>query len=465
MKLGVEHFLKIFDEVPLGLSIVDLDYRYRWINPAFCQMLGYSAEELVGRTFVDLTHPDDLEVNLENTRRLLEGSIPHFRLEKRYIRKDGEIFWAALSVTLLQNDDDSPTHFLGMLENIQARKQAEEELLRRNRELTLLNRVIAAAASSLDPQTVLHTTLRELANGLDLLQGGAALLDESETQLTVVAEYLQENRHSALGARIPIAGNPSTQYVLEQRLPLAIAEAQSDPRLSPLHGLMQQRGVASLLLLPILIHGRAVGTLGLDSFTPREFSPEEISLAASATAAAAQAIELARLHAEVQRLAITDDVTGLYNRHGLFELGAREVERALRYNRPLSAIMLDVDGFKAINDDNGHTAGDQVLQAIGQGCARRLREVDLLSRYGGDEFVFLLPESDLRTARLAAERLRGGIAGQPIQTVKGPLNVTASLGLAQADLTTPDLNALIDRADAAMYAAKRAGRNRVMTLA
>jgi len=181
------------------------------------------------------------------------------------------------------------------------RKRAEEELrrvnderARRNRELTLLNRVIAATTSKLEPQAVLEAVCRELALAFDILQAAVALRDEGGSTLTVVAEYKSEERPSALGDVIPIQDNPATLYVLEHKTPLAVADAQNDPRLALVHHLMRQRGVASLLILPLVVRGEVVGTIGLDALERREFTGEEITLAANAAAAAAQALENAR---------------------------------------------------------------------------------------------------------------------------------------------------------------------------
>jgi diguanylate cyclase (GGDEF)-like protein len=164
---------------------------------------------------------------------------------------------------------------------------------------------------------------------------------------------------------------------------------------------------------------------------------------------------------EVQRLAITDYLTSLYNRRHFSKVGEGEFQRARRYRRSLSAIMLDIDHFKRVNDTYGHTVGDQILQGVAESCLQELRGVDVVGRYGGDEFIILLPENDLAAAEQVAERLRKSIAKRRFNTPRGPAKVTASLGVAAMDGDSPTLETLLSRADQALYGAKQSGRNRV----
>jgi len=164
---------------------------------------------------------------------------------------------------------------------------------------------------------------------------------------------------------------------------------------------------------------------------------------------------------EVHRLAITDSLTSLYNRRHFSKVGEDEVQRACRYGRSLSAIMLDIDHFKRVNDTFGHKVGDQILQGVAASCRKTLRGVDVLGRYGGDEFVILLPENDRAAAVQVAERLRKKIAHIQLNTDKGTAKVTASLGVATVDCDKPSLETLLNQADNALYIAKKRGRNRV----
>jgi diguanylate cyclase (GGDEF)-like protein len=164
--------------------------------------------------------------------------------------------------------------------------------------------------------------------------------------------------------------------------------------------------------------------------------------------------ENARLFAEVERLAITDPLTGLFNRHKLNESLAVEVERGLRYARPLAAIMIDLDDLKRINDRHGHPVGDLVLREVAQGIKSQVRKVDIPTRYGGDEFLVLLPEADVDEATRVANRIFSRIKEIPFE---GELPVSASIGVAELSPDDETPESFLHEVDRALYKSKRAG--------
>ena len=140
-----------------------------------------------------------------------------------------------------------------------------------------------------------------------------------------------------------------------------------------------------------------------------------------------------------------------------------EMTRADRYKHPLSLILFDIDHFKSINDTHGHQEGDSVLKAVAHVVQELVRRTDGLIRWGGEEFIVLLPETDLESALLTAERLRAAVANTPIKASHEEFRVTASFGVVEKDENTPSLETLVARADQAMYIAKHKGRNHVAT--
>jgi diguanylate cyclase (GGDEF)-like protein len=222
-----------------------------------------------------------------------------------------------------------------------------------------------------------------------------------------------------------------------------------------------QPGEASLLVVPLRAHHRVTGAVAaINGEDHPDFSARQLDLLMTMAAHAA-AVDNLRLFEEVQRLAVTDDLTGVHNRRHLFELAEHEFRQSQRYHRPLAAIMFDLDRFKDVNDTYGHGVGDEVLRAVAGHCRKLIREVDVLGRYGGEEFAVILPETDLKAAIEVAERFRSTVAARPLETSRGPIEVTVSAGVAEIHRDMIDVHSLIDRADAAMYFAKRTGRNRV----
>jgi len=172
--------------------------------------------------------------------------------------------------------------------------------------------------------------------------------------------------------------------------------------------------------------------------------------------------KLSRQTQELIDLARTDPLTGCHNRRSFLTLGEAELERYRRYDADLSVIMLDIDRFKSVNDTYGHAVGDEVIRALARCCLENLRRPDVLGRMGGEEFAIILPETSIENAMLVAEKIRAALSETPVAHPGGVLNFTASLGVASADPEDPDILSTINRADNNLYAAKAAGRNRVI---
>jgi diguanylate cyclase (GGDEF)-like protein len=173
--------------------------------------------------------------------------------------------------------------------------------------------------------------------------------------------------------------------------------------------------------------------------------------------------DLKDAHAGLERQATTDYLTGIANLRRFSEAGKQEIQRARRYGRPLAVLMLDLDHFKQVNDTYGHAVGDGVLVSIAATFRSVLRDIDVYGRLGGEEFAILLPETDMVGGRMTAERLRLAIAETWVSENDVTLHVTVSIGVAVLSANDAGLDAVLKRADDAMYEAKRAGRNRVMT--
>lgn len=229
-----------------------------------------------------------------------------------------------------------------------------------------------------------------------------------------------------------------------------------------------QANINGIIGAPIAVGENQLGALLLYSrSTGRQFFHRLIALVESVGRQAGVAIQNARLYEEIQELATADPLTGLSNRRHFTEVAQREVERAIRYSRPLSLLMADIDFFKRVNDLYGHNVGDLVLQHIAGLMMANVRQSDVICRYGGEEFVVLMPETESDDARQVGERIRQQIVENPFQSAGQNIDMTISLGVVSMIRTGEDMDAeetlddLVKKADEAMYSSKQNGRNRL----
>jgi diguanylate cyclase (GGDEF)-like protein len=211
------------------------------------------------------------------------------------------------------------------------------------------------------------------------------------------------------------------------------------------------------LELPLLAAREEFGRLVL---VGDEFDVEQRASVASLASHAVVALENVRLHRIVERQALVDGLTGLANRRQCEEALSAEVARSDRLGTPLALVLADLDDFKTVNDRHGHAAGDETLRALANVLRETLRESDLAGRWGGEEFLLLLPGADADGAAELADRLRVALAAHPIHGPAGPFSVTASFGVA-AHQPGVGADALFAAADRALYRAKREGKDRV----
>lgn len=331
----------------------------------------------------------------------------------------------------------------------------------RANQLDLLNRVGLAITSGVEIGQVAKTILEQIQQLIEIDAFYLALYDEQTGQITFPTFY-DRGKFSSLNPQ-NIHSNPGiTGYVIDTRSPLVLDDLAVVGLPERYAGIHSNGGPShSIICAPLLLGDRVLGVISIQNYHPGMFTLEDAHLMETIAAQAAVAVDNARLFAEVQHRAIVDELTRLYNFRGLMELGPREVERAHRFNRPLSALFYDIDNFRDFNNRYSHLVGNQILQEVGKISAQTLRTVDLVTRFGGEEFVTLLPETQVDAAVQAAERLRQAIQNMRISSSWGELSITISVGVAELTSDMTDLNDLIERANRAEHLAKEKGKNRV----
>ncbi len=287
------------------------------------------------------------------------------------------------------------------------------------RELNTLHAATVALLNTIELEVLLEQVLTVALRSIPVAARGMLLIaDPANGQMQVRA--IRGYSDPALRPRAYLEVNGQMTRAVRERSPLIVNGAPGESVKLLRNDLPELQTVASAIIAPLLLGDQVLGILALDSTRRSAFAESDLRLLAAFSATASVAIRNAQLYAEVQRQAITDHLTGLYNRRGFFELGQRELERARRFKHPLSAILFDIDHFKHVNDTYGHNIGDQVIYQVAERSRKNLRHIDILGRYGGEEFAGLLPETDLPTLYQVAERLRQAVAESPVQTERVP---------------------------------------------
>jgi hypothetical protein len=238
-----------------------------------------------------------------------------------------------------------------------------------------------------------------------------------------------------------------------------VAEMHTGP--APLPWIDMPRVARSTIAVPLIGRDRVLGALLLYSSAPGAFSERELAYFTAVGKQLSIALENAAMHQRATELSYIDPLTGLFNRRYLEEALDTEVRRAARYSLPLAVNMVDIDHFKIYNDTHGHTRGDEALRAVARRLREQIRNADIIARYGGEEFVIILPMTTKPHARLVAEKLRTAIAATVIDPADPDARLTISVGVAAFPSDSSTVMGLLQAADAALYAAKDAGRNRV----
>jgi diguanylate cyclase (GGDEF)-like protein len=342
-------------------------------------------------------------------------------------------------------------HIAASLETARAAQlEISVQTAQRQRDLAdTLREALGAMAATMQPQQVLARLLSWAVRMVGGDDGWVLTDDGASCTLATVdgdGELLTQavDRDPALAALIgsedPVVGSPTT----------------APP---PLRG--RRSAATSWIALPLRSGDASLGVLVLASRTPDARLEEQVEVASALVAQGMTAYDRADLFAQVQSLAVADELTGIANRRHFFAVAERDVATAVRAERTLLAMMVDIDHFKAVNDTFGHPTGDDVIRVVAHRLAGVIRRTDLIGRYGGEEFAVILldadPLSDL------PEQLRACIADVPVPTRSGPLDLTVSIGIAQLGPDDADVAALLGRADHALYRAKQDGRNCLRT--
>lgn len=336
---------------------------------------------------------------------------------------------------------------------------------REKRKLSLaLVEISKLLSAHLNAKTLLTHLLEFLQQVLPYDGGNVFVIENGLTRVLFTHGYKtygKEIDDIVKSTSFEIKTTPNLNWMVQHCEPLVIPDTSKDAKwltVNPFDFFHSWAGA------PIHFNGEVLAIISLEKEEADFFQPEHKDRLAAFAGQAAVALENARLFDEVRQLAMVDPLTAVFTRRRILELSTQEIERSRRYVHPMCLCMLDIDHFKQVNDTYGHLAGDIVLQSVIHNVRNVLRRTDQIGRYGGEEFLIMLPETEMVHAMIIAERIRNRIEKLPIPTKTATIHVTVSIGVSRfkEDLQgTPEevLKDLIDQADQALYTAKEAGRN------
>lgn len=438
-------FQAMFMESPVGIALADEQGRFVELNAAMCRILGRPAAELIGRSGAEFVHPDDLELHAGVEQAQLDSLDGVARVEARHLHRDGTVGWIEMTVRAMPGP--SGEHWTVVYgQDVTGRKTAELALQESRAELAAIASVSRSAQLGLDPRPALLAAMRELSGA-----ASAAVVEATDDHSLAVTGFDGYARPAAsfrptatsVTARTWRSAGRYLWTGLEPDLP---GPDPSDP--------MTVGSTRSALWEPIVVRDTVLAVLvaawSHPIADPTERSVQVIEMLAAETGTSLQA---AQLRAELEGLAYTDPMTGLLNRRA-WDVALRElVTTADRTGRSLAIALIDLDHFKAYNDEFGHNAGDVLLRTFADAARRCLRSGDVFARWGGEEFIIALPDCTLDHARRCLDRIRAVV----------PAGRTCSVGLTFWNRGEA-LMTCIARADTALYDAKDRGRNRMSVL-
>lgn len=343
----------------------------------------------------------------------------------------------------------------------QARQGTEDSKAQWRHQLATFNEIGKALTSSLDLDVILNTIMEKISELLKPRNWSLLLVDEETNDLKfeiVVGEGSEKIRDIRLKMGEGIAG-----WVAQERRSLLVPDVEKDPRFSSKADTVSKFKTKSIICVPIATRGKSLGAIELiNKVEEGRFGEDDLLILTTLADYTAIAIENAIFFKKVEELTIIDDLTRLYNSRFLHSRVEYEVERAKRFENDLSMIFLDLDSFKSVNDTYGHMRGSMLLKEVATLIKRLIRNVDMACRYGGDEFIILMPETSKRNAFLAAEKIRRSMSEHRFLQNEGlSLHLTASFGVASFPADASDKDELIQMADKAMYRVKNADKDGV----
>ncbi len=463
-QLSQQKYKDIIDHASIGVFQSNQEGQFISMNPTLAKMFGFdSAEEAIQRINnigqEIYVKPEDRTEILENAK----NSGGHTVTEVAFKKRDGEIWQAKLNFRISKDDNTKSPVFEGFIEDISIEKQIQADL--KKYQESLVGLVEERTAELVQQNKILQKEINERKQT-------ELALRESESRYRLLANHANDVIWTLNSNREFTYVSPSVQrllgYSTDEMLALnfdSLLTTESaklvKQQLDIIFEKIKQNGTSIPAVTNEYEHVRKNGTLIWTEITTtvmRDENGGQIGI----LGVTRDITERRKITRKLQKLAVTDPLTSLYNRRHFFDIAEQELERAKRYQHAVSLIMLDLDLFKNVNDTYGHLAGDMALKKVAQIIKETIRQVDIAARFGGEEFVILLPVTNTEQAVLLAERLRSNVRENPLILKNSVVEVSISVGISSKKAVDPlSLEVLIHCADQALYQAKKMGRDQV----
>ena len=422
-----------------GIAVIQ-DGVIRYVNARIEELLGHPADEVIDAALVEYVHPDDRALVSERYEMRMAGEAAPIIYEIRVRTATGEHIPVEINAGIT-SFEARPADVI-LVRDVRSRRRTEDTLRDVNRKVEQLHQAAYRLADAKAADDVYRETVRSAEVilaftkcTLDILEGDRLVV--KATSGGIVPGESQD---------APLEQGGLAAETLRTKETYVFGSLAEVPVARPTHSDFQ-----SGISVPI-------GDFGVFQAASKErdaFSHEDARLLGLLVRHAAEALERIRLHSELEEQATRDPLTGVFNRRHFTERIGEELERSRRYEHPLAFLMLDINGFKTVNDTYGHQTGDLVLQGVARGIEDELRSVDIVIRYGGDEFLVVLPETN-GEADIIAERLQKAIEERSKDESFSPVPVSLAIGVAYwAPDGAESLDDVLRIADARMYEAKR----------
>jgi len=456
MELSDHRYKIAIEEARDGILLMDPDGVILDANRTFVAAVGYdSKEEVIGMSIFDIVAietPDELRDSVIQSLGK-QGYIANVELVAR--SRDGREIPVEVNISQLPDEEGRQAGAVVVIRDITERKRAEDEVLRHSKRVEALYAISLVVSQTLDLDDMLHGVLKKVLEVTELEGGYIHFFAREKGGLVLKAHRGVSEQYVAAVRRIEVE-EEAVQRWLEPGS--GLRDVLPQPASKVIAGAAQREGVKSFVEVPLRSKSGLQGAMTVVGHAPRCFSLEELDLLRAIAGEIAVGIENARLLEQTRELSITDELTKLYNRRHFYEVLQLEIDRTQRYGRPFTLAMLDLDGFKEYNDRFGHSNGDGVLKSLAVTLRSSLRKSDIAFRYGGDEFIIVLPATDAARARRIVDRIRSEWLQAPkaeSAILESPLGFSAGIAQFPDDAETGD--GLILLADAALYRSKRGG--------